>query len=247
MKNDFNIEKMRDKSSPIGSKKPQQNQKLGLMEKLVKWLDPKLDKFRIKPEVEESPEPIVPEEPEMPELYLPETTEDLVWLLRKMPESVLRKEDKERIATAMSFDTRQVRDIMTERDAMTFVHENDFLGPLMLDQLYKSGLSHFPVLGAKGEVVGVIHTDALNKLEIKETDRASKHLDKNLTYLRADYTLEQAFAAVLRTNSYFFIVINQLGMTVGVLSFEKMIEALIGKTPEDEFRSDDNKDAVAHR
>lgn len=225
----------RNARSETGEEKP------GLMERFVSWLDPKLEKYR------KQPEPEAPAEPEVPELYLPETTEDLVWLLRKLPESVLRQEDKERIATAMTFDSRLVRDIMTERDAMTFVHENDFLGPLMLDQLYKSGLSHFPVLGSTGEVVGVIHTDALNKLEIKETDRASKYLDKGMAYLRADYTLEQAFAAVLRTNSYFFIVVNQLGMTVGILTFEKMIETLIGKVPEDEFREDSNKLAVSKR
>lgn len=206
-----------------------------LMRGLTRWLDPRLEKYREAPE------------PEMPELYLPETTEDLVWLLRKLPESVLTGEEKRRIGAAMSFETRQVRDLMVARDEMTLVYENDFLGPLMLDQLYKSGQLHFPVMGAQGQVVGVLHTEALNKLEVRETDRARNYLDEKLYYLRDDYSLEQAFAAVLRTNCYFFLVVNRMGTVVGMLSFNRMIEELTGKVPEDTFAADDDLMAVAKR
>ena len=141
----------------------------GFMVWLAKTLGPKLDKYR-------------KTEPEIPEIYLPETEEDLVWVLKKLPEDVLKKEDFEKIIMAMTFSEKKVRDIMLPRDNITFVHINDFMGPLTLDKLYQSGFSHFPVLDTKGGIAGIIHTSSLNSLEIKETDRASSYLDKNVYY-----------------------------------------------------------------
>ena len=207
-----------------------------ILEKLTRWVDPKSEKYR-------TPEP----EPE-PEPYLPETIEDFLWFLKKTPEGVLPMEDRARIATVMSFKERRVRSIMTRKDQVTFVHEHDFLGPLMLDKLYKSGQEHFPVLSADGKTVsGVIHTEALNSLEVEATERASKYMDKEVCFLREDYTIEQALAAFFRTNSFFFVVINRKGEMVGLLTFQKLISEIVGEIPDDGFSDDGNAKKVAGR
>lgn len=201
---------------------------------LAKTLGPKLDKYR-------------KVEPEIPEIYLPETEEDLIWVLKKLPETVVTKADKEKIMMAMTFSNKKVRDIMLPRAEITFVHVNDFMGPLTLDKLYQSGFSHFPVLGVKGEIAGIIHTSSLNSLEIKETDRASSFLDKNVYYLRDNYKLSEALAAFLRTNSYFFMVVNADGQVVGLLTLKMLLKRLLGEIPEDDFSDDDKIMSVAKR
>lgn len=201
---------------------------------LAKSLGPKLDKYRKK-------------EPEIPKIYLPETTEDLIWMLRRLPENVLTKVEKNRIVGAMTFSKDKVRDLMIPRDEITFVHVNDFMGPLMLDKLYKSGFSHFPVLGVKGDIAGILHTASLNSLEIKETDRASSYLDKTVYYMRDNYTLTEAMAAFLRTNSYFFMVVNSDAKVVGLLTFNTLVERLLGEVPKDDFIEDTSAKAVAKR
>ena len=65
-----------------------------------------------------------------------------------------------------------------------FVKEDEILGPLVLDNLYKSGFKNFPVVDGRGRVVGMIHTEALNALEIRKTDRADKYMDKKVNYLK---------------------------------------------------------------
>ena len=206
----------------------------GFMVWLANKLGPKLDKYR-------------KTEPEIPEIYLPETEEDLVWVLKKLPESVLKKEDFEKIIMAMTFSEKKVRDIMLPRDNITFVHVNDFMGPLTLDKLYQSGFSHFPVLNTKGGIAGIIHTSSLNSLEIKETDRASSYLDENVYYMRDNYSLSEALAAFLRTNSYFFMVVDSNSKIVGLLTLKMLIKKLLGEVPEDDFSDDKDALAVAKR
>ncbi len=206
-----------------------------LMKRLTKFLDPRLEKYREK-------KPVVKKK-----IPAPKTKEELLDLLRRSPEGVLSASERLKIASAMSFSTARVEEIMLEKPAITFVRETDFMGPLTLDKLYKSGFKHFPVLDSGGNLVGVLHTSSLNSLKIKETDRAFKYLDPNIYYLRADYSLERAFAAFLRTNSYFFMVINKQNEVVGLVTVEMLINYLLGKTPKDKFEKDDDRLAVAVR
>ena len=201
---------------------------------LAKKLGPVLDKYRN-------------DNSDIPEIFLPETEEDLVWVLKKLPENVLKKADREKIMMVMTFSNKKVRDIMLPRAEITFVHVNDFMGPLTLDKLYQSGFSHFPVLGVKGEIAGIIHTSSLNSLEIKDTDRAASFLDKNVYYMRDNYTLTEALAAFLRTNSYFFMVVNTDAQVVGLLTLKMLIKKLLGEVPEDNFSDDDKVMSVAKR
>lgn len=201
---------------------------------LANFLGPKLDKYR-------------KNEDEVPEIFLPETEEDLVWVLKKLPEDVLKSSDREKIMAAMSFSAKKVRDIMLPRAEITFVHVNDFMGPLTLDKLYQSGFAHFPVLDVKGGIAGIIHTSSLNSLEIKDTDRAASFLDKKVFYMRDDYTLTMALSAFLRTNSYFFMVVNHDGQVVGLLTLKMLISRLVGQLSEDDFSEDKNVMAVAKR
>ena len=133
----------------------------------------------------------------IPEIFYPETPEDLVWLINKLPETVLTMEQKKTMGAAMSFDAKTVKEVMTPKDEVIIIHENDFMGPLTLSRLYKSGLTHFPVVGARGEIVGLIHTKTLFSLSVKETDRASAFLDKNVYYMSENYSLKEASISLL--------------------------------------------------
>ena len=208
------------------------------MKKFTKWVDPVLEKYREK----EEPKPIV-----LPP-YVVKDLPDLIGVLKRAPKEVLSGKQRALIAASMSFSDREVSEIMMPRSEITFVYEHDFLGPLMLDKLYQSGSSHFPVLSSDGhQVIGLIHTDQLNSLEIKKTDRATKYLDKKVYYLRADYSLEQAMAAFLRTNCFFFLVIDKNGQIVGLLTYQMLIGYLLGFVPHDDFAEDTSISAIMKR
>ena len=174
----------------------------------------------------------------LPEIFYPETTEDLVWLINKLPEEVISKQQRRTMAAAMTFDSKIVKEVMTPKNEVIIIHENDFMGPLTLSRLYQSGLSHFPVVGARGEIVGLIHTKTLFSLSVKETDRASAFLDKNVYYMSENYTLKEALLAFIRTSCYFFIVVDDHGKVTGLMSFHKLIEMIVGNLPETDFDQD---------
>lgn len=210
-----------------------------LPEKIARWLDPKLEPYR--------PAPPPPPEPPKPAPYTPKNLMDLLGVIRRTPRTVLTDRERGVIAAAMSFSERRVTDIMLPKDKITFVHDKDFLGPLMLDKLYRSGFSHFPVVDFNGRLVGLLHTKSLNNLEIRDTDRAEKYLDPTVYYLRNDYTLEQALAAFLRTNCYFFMVVDRMGAIVGLLTYKMLAVYLFGYEPKDDFDRDTNLAAVIRR
>ena len=187
-----------------------------LMRKFVRSIDPKLEKYRPK----KAPKP-VPK-------YTPKTLEEFIDVLRRTPKNILTAEDRSRISAIMSFDTRKISDLMIEKNKMIFVHYKDFLGPLTLDKLYKSGFTNFPVVDDKDKVKGIIHTEALNALEIKKTDRAEKYLDKNVCYLHENDSLEFAVEEVERTNSYYFLVLDEFDSLAGFFTIQMLLDYLLG-------------------
>ncbi len=182
------------------------------MKKFVRWVDPKLERYR-----EKIPVP----------KYTPKTLEEFADVMRRTPKSVLSMEDRKKISSVMCFSERKIEDIMIKKDEMVFVYEKDFLGPLTLDRLYKSGFIHFPVIDNNNHVKGVLHTDALNTLEIKKTDRAEKHLDKNFQYLHSSDHLTDMVEELRKTGCFYFLVLNDKEELDGFVTLEMLLDYFI--------------------
>lgn len=186
-----------------------------VIRKFVKWLDPKLEKYR-------------PAKPSRPApKYSPKTIEDFIGVLQRTPKSILSSRDRDRIAAVMSFDDRTVKELMIPKSKMIFVNEKEVLGPLVLDKLYKSGFTNFPVVDSYNKVKGVIHTEALNALEIKKTDHAAKYLDTNVNYLHTNDSLQSAIEEIERTNSYYFLVLNEDESLAGFFTIQILLDYLL--------------------
>ncbi|MBQ1540173.1 CBS domain-containing protein [Candidatus Saccharibacteria bacterium] len=179
-------------------------------------------------------------------MYVPESLEEFVKLIRAMSWDVLSERDRERIAAVMSFDMRRVGELMVGRDKMVFVNENDLLGPLMLDKLYKSGFTNFPVVDNRERVQGVIHTEALNALEIKKTDRAKKCMERDVAYLHVNDSLEFAVEEIGRTNAFYFLVLDEKEKLAGFFTVQHLLRYLLGGS-EDAENSDDAKSGEVKR
>ena len=110
---------------------------------------------------------------------------------------------------------------------MIFVGEKEFLGPLMLDKLYKSGFTIFPVVDSKQHIKGIIRTEALNALEIKKTDRAEKYLDENVRRLRPTDSLDTLVSEIESTGVTFFLVENSASELVGFVTIKLLLDYLL--------------------
>lgn len=164
-----------------------------------------------------------------PEPYTPKNLSDFIGVIKRTPLSIISKKDRNRIAAIMNFDNRIVADLMTPKSQMVFVNAKDFLGPLMLDKLYKSGFTNFPVVDNKNHVKGILHTEALNALEIKKTDRAEKYMDKTVSYLHTTDSLEFAVEEIERTNSYYFLVLDLSDELAGFFTAKSLLDYLLSQ------------------
>ena len=187
-----------------------------VMRKFVKAIDPKLDRYRTPKSTK-------------PAKYTPKTTADFIDVLRRTPRSILSNRDRGRIAAIMGFDGRIVDDLMVPKSKMVFVTSKEILGPLVLDKLYKSGFTNFPVVDSHDKILGIIHTEALNALEIKDTDKATKYLDHNVYYLHASDSLAFAVDEIERTNSYYFLVLDADNHMVGFFTMQLLLDYLLGR------------------
>lgn len=142
------------------------------------------------------------------------------------------------IVNAIDFNDKAVSSIMTPKSVIDFINQGEFLGPLVLDELHALGHSRLPVIkGDLDHIVGILYLRDLLSLDVRRSSTAEKVMDTHVYYIREDQTLEHALAAFLKNRHHMFIVINKQRETVGLLTIEDTIEALLGRKIVDE---DDN-------
>ncbi|HWT39908.1 MAG TPA: CBS domain-containing protein [Dongiaceae bacterium] len=161
---------------------------------------------------------------------------------------VLSDEERSLIASTLDFKGKRVSSAMTPRTVIDFIKKAEFLGPLVLDELHALGHSRLPVVdGDLDHVVGVLHLRDLLSLDVRHSATAEKVMEQKVYYIHEDDTLEHALAAFLRTRHHLFIVINENRETVGLLTLEDTMEALIGRRIVDEDDIHADLQAVARR
>ena len=173
--------------------------------------------------------------------------EDLAELIEHSPDVIGTKE-RVLLGSALSFFDKKVSEVMTPRTVIDFIKKSEFLGPLVLDELHLLGHSRLPVIdGDIDHVVGVLHLRNLLSLNTKTSATAEEMMEKQVFYIREDDSLEHALAGFIKTRHHLFIVINKNRETVGLLTLEDVMEALIGRRIVDEDDVYDDLRAVAEK
>jgi len=152
-----------------------------------------------------------------------------------------------RLSAALELEDKSVTDVMTPASVIDTADVHDTLGPLVLDDLHKTGHSRFPVIdGDIHHIVGVLYLrDAANLRNNKPSVKEA--MDPRVHYIREDQTLEHALHGFLRTHRHLFVVVNAYRETVGILTLEDVLEALLGRPIVDEFDQFEDLRAVAER
>ncbi len=155
-------------------------------------------------------------------------------------EGVLSEQERQVIGNTLGFSDKTVSSVMTPRTGIDAVNRAEFLGPLVLDELHAKGHSRLPVIEKDiDHVVGVLYLRDLLSLDEKRSMTVAKAMDKKVYYIHQDDTLSHALAALLKTHHHLCIVINDVRETVGLLTLEDVIEAMLGQQIIDE---DDHTD-----
>jgi len=131
---------------------------------------------------------------------------------------------------------------------MEAIGANELLGPLVLDNLHRTGHTHFPVFeGDIDHLVGILHIYSLFTLENKKSLAVKDAMEPRVYYINETQTLEQALFACIKHRRHLLVVVNNYRETVGVITIEDAVEQLIGRKIVDQFAEHDDLRKVAER
>lgn len=164
--------------------------------------------------------------------------------------TLLSDDERAIIMSSLTFNSRSVKDVMTPRGVIDTINRTEILGPVVLDDLHQTGHSRIPVIDKDiDHVVGILYLRDL--LVIDGGKRYSRTVEKAMNpkvyYIKETQNLSQALAAFIKTHHHLFIVVNEFRETVGLLTLEDVLEALLGRKINDEFDAHDNLREVAAR
>ncbi len=145
---------------------------------------------------------------------------------------------------ALSFGDKKVSDILTPRRVVKSVAATDAIGPILMDDLHKSGHSRFPVYeGRQDNIVGVLFLRVA--VRAKTGGVITKIMNSQVCYVHEDQPLTEALHAILKTHQQLFVVVNSFEEYVGIVTIEDIMEAVVGKQIVDEFDEYEDLRAVA--
>lgn len=178
-------------------------------------------------------------------LYERDDLLELIERQKRQLDSRFTPEELEIATRALQFGEKTVGDSMTSRTAIKTVLADDTVGPVLIDELHKTGQDFALVRESKkGPFVGAL---AIKQLGLKSSGRVSDLMVAPVYYLHEDDTLSQALHAFFVTNHPVFVVVNGFEEYVGVLSVDDVLQQLLGHIPGDDFDQYADPAAVAAR
>ncbi len=158
--------------------------------------------------------------------------------------SDIKSEELWIIKQALSFGTKIVEDAMVPKKSVIGVEASQIISPVLLDELYKSNHSRFPVYEKDlNHIVGTLYMKDLVKM--KDGRRAREVMNEEVYYVNARAPLDHAIDAFLKTKQHLFIVVDELEEVAGIVTIEDILEQILGRKVVDEFDMYDDVRAVS--
>lgn len=166
-------------------------------------------------------------------LYEKEDLLDIIKLQRRQIDNRISDGDLKSAIGALSFSDKTVSSVMVPRRQVKWVAANEVIGPLLMDELHKTGQTRFGVVkeaskSGNPQVVGTLYLkDLLENLEAKGRIRDIMHAGAH--FINESQNLREALDGFLQAGQYLLIVTNNFEEVAGVISFEDVLEQILGE------------------
>ena len=172
---------------------------------------------------------------EGPSVYSKEELYKILEEHKVSEDSEIEADEVQIVRHALSFGDKQVRQVMTPERVVKSVSQDDHIGPVLIDELHKSGYSRFPVYNDK-KAQNFVGTLYLRDLVNLQTEGPVKdHMRKEVLFVHEEDPLDTTLQLFLQSSHHLLIVVNTFEEIVGVVTLEDVIEEVIGKQIVDEF------------
>lgn len=177
-------------------------------------------------------------------IYEPEDLVNLLEYQKDQPENRISHQQIDLLIHSLTFADKKVSEILVPLRSVKMASVSDSIGPSLMDELYKSGFSRFPVYeGDQSNVVGTLFIRDIVQKKSKSLVRDLMRPD--VFYVHEDYSLDQALRVFIKTKHHMLIVVNSFEEFIGILTLEDVLEQIIGEQIVDEFDSYEDIRAVA--
>ena len=174
----------------------------------------------------------------------PDSAEDVVNLLRQAHEQeVFDADTLFRLEKVLDFAELEVRDAMITRSQMNVIKENDGIDRIVA-YIIETSHSRFPVIsGDKDEVLGILHAKALLKFMANPEQFNLQNILRPAVFVPEGKSLNSLLKELREQRNHMAIVIDEYGGVSGLVTFEDIIEQIVGDI-EDEFDEDESADNI---
>ena len=163
--------------------------------------------------------------------------DDLVELIERQRDvhgNRIEQTDLNLVLHALTFGDKIVQTVMVPRRQVKTVGINDQIGPILMDELYDSQFSRFPVMDEHGEqLVGILYLRDL--VATKHSGSIGDVMRSTIHYVHEEQSLYQVLHAFIRTKQHSFVVLDSDEEYVGFVTIEDIMEQIIGHQLDDDF------------
>lgn len=175
---------------------------------------------------------------------VPETSAEVLDILRQAhAQSVFDTDTLLRLEKVLDFTDLEVRDAMITRSQMDVIKAEDSVERIIAYAV-ETAHSRFPVIGEdKDEVLGILHAKDLLKYTLNPEQFNLQAILRPAVFVPESKSLNLLLKEFREQRNHMALVVDEYGGTSGLVTFEDVIEQIIGDI-EDEFDEDDSADNI---
>lgn len=143
------------------------------------------------------------------------------------PMSDIDKSEIELIQRALKYKTLKVRKTMTPLEKLPVLSSTTEVGPIVMDELHKTGQKWFPMTeGSQDHVAGVVSLPRLTTM--KTGGKVSKAAVTDVSFIDEGLSLLEVLDIYRTSHAQVFLVTNRFDDVVGLLTLEQLVGGLVG-------------------
>lgn len=174
----------------------------------------------------------------------PDTEDDVLQILREAYErQVFDADTLQYLKNILDFSDLEVRDVMITRSQMDVIKIDD-TPEKIIAYIVDTAHSRFPVIGEdKDQILGILHAKDLLKYWGRAEQFQLEQILRPAVFVPESKTLNILLKDFREKRNHMAIVVDEYGGISGLVTFEDVIEPIIGDI-EDEFDEDDSADNI---
>ncbi len=183
------------------------------------------------------------------ELYEKEDLLQFINTQNYQPGSRIDEADLKKAFSVLTFADKKVDQIMTPRVKAKFVSFNEPIGPMLMDELHKTGQVRFavtkePVKKSTPQIIGSLYLGDLLK-NLEKQGEVADIMQPATNFINEENSLNQALDAFLKTHSQLLVAVNNSQEITGILTLDNLLQQILGAPPVYDFNHYDSLPAVA--